>query len=94
MTITERIRTFIRDNFLFGSSTHVGDDTSLLETGIVDSTAAMELVTFLEDAFGIRIDDQDLVPENLDSIAAMASFVTRRLAEQQPPGLLRTPAVS
>ena len=94
MTITEQIRIFIRDNFLFGGSTDVSDDTSLLEAGIVDSTAAMELVTFLEDAFGIRIDDQDLVPQNLDSIAAMSSFVTRRLAEQHPAGLLRTPAVS
>ena len=94
MNITEQIRLFIRDNFLFGTSTQVDDDTSLLEAGIVDSTAAMELVTFLESAFGIRIDDLDLVPENLDSITAMASFVTRRLAQQHAAGLLRTPAVS
>ena len=43
----------------------------------------MELVSFLETEFGLRVDDQDLVPENLDSIAAMTAFVMRRQAEEQ-----------
>ena len=83
MTATERIRTYIRENFLFGSESPIADEGSLLEAGIIDSTGAMELVTFLEAQFGLRIDDRDLVPENLDSISAMVSFVTRRLSEQQ-----------
>ena len=82
MTTTEKIRNYIRDNFLFGNATGMTDDGSLLEAGIVDSTGAMELVSFLESEFGIRMDDRDLVPENLDSIAAMAAFVTRRQAEE------------
>lgn len=83
MTIKERIRLYIRDNFLFGNDMSITDDGSLLETGIVDSTGAMELVSFLETEFGLRVDDQDLVPENLDSITAMTDFVMRRQAEEQ-----------
>lgn len=83
MTVQVKIRSFIRENFLFGSQDKVGDESSLLEAGVIDSTGAMELVTFLEREFGIAIDDQDLVPENLDSIAAMTSFVARKLAEQE-----------
>ena len=81
MTVQVKIRSFIHENFLFGSDVKVGDESSLLEAGVIDSTGAMELVTFLEKEFGIGIDDQDLVPENLDSIAAMTSFVARKLAE-------------
>ena len=83
MQITATIRDYVRTNFLFGSDAALSDQSSLLEAGVIDSTGAMELVTFLEAAFGIVVNDKDLVPENLDSIAAMASFVTRRLAEQQ-----------
>ena len=94
MTATERIRTYIRENFLFGSESPIGDDGSLLEAGIIDSTGAMELVTFLESEFGLRIDDRDLVPENLDSISAMVSFVKRKLSEQQIPTAARVAAAS
>jgi acyl carrier protein len=83
MTIKERIRLYVRNNFLFGNDTGILDEGSLLDAGIVDSTGAMELVSFLESEFGLRVDDQDLVPENLDSIAAMAAFVMRRQAEEQ-----------
>lgn len=83
MTIKERIRTYVRNNFLFGNDAGISDEGSLLDAGIVDSTGAMELVSFLESEFGLRVDDQDLVPENLDSIAAMTAFVMRRQAEEQ-----------
>ena len=83
MQVTATIRDYIRANFLFSSDAKLSDQGSLLEAGVIDSTGAMELVTFLEAAFGIVVNDQDLVPENLDSIAAMAAFVMRRLAEQQ-----------
>ncbi|MGZ8197708.1 MAG: acyl carrier protein, partial [Burkholderiales bacterium] len=63
----------------------VADGVSLLDAGIIDSTGVMELVSFLEQEFGIQVDDQDLVPENLDSISALAAFVTRKLALQGPP---------
>lgn len=83
MTITETIRDYIRSNFMFGSDQKIGDDDSLLGAGVIDSTGAMELVSFLEDKFGLSVDDRDLVPENLDSVAALTAFVTRKRAEQQ-----------
>ena len=84
MTIAVRIRDYIRENFLYGSKDQISDEGSLLDAGIIDSTGAMELVSFLESEFGVQIDDQDLVPENLDSIAAMTAFVTRKTGGTQP----------
>lgn len=84
MTVDARVRDYIRQNFLFGSDQKLGDQDSLLDRGIIDSTGAMELVTFIESEFGVEVSDQDLVPENLDSVAAIAAFVTRKLADQQP----------
>lgn len=84
MTVEEKIREFLRENFLFGSHEAIADSDSLLDRGIIDSTGAMELVSFLEESFGVRVDDEDLVPENLDSVAAISSFVARKLAQPQP----------
>lgn len=83
MTVAAKIRQYIQDNLLYGSAAPLGDSDSLLDAGIIDSTGAMELVAFLEADFGIRVDDQDLVPENLDSISAMDAFVSRKLIEQE-----------
>ena len=63
-----KIREFIIENFLFGSANGLQDDTSFLEEGIIDSTGVLELVTFLEESFEIQVDDEELIPENLDSI--------------------------
>ena len=94
MSISATIQNYIRENFLFGAGTTLSDHGSLLEAGIIDSTGAMELVTFLETKFGIRVDDRDLIPDNLDSISAMTSFVTRRLAEQSKPASATLAAAS
>ena len=64
--IKQRIRDFIIDNFLFGNADGLNDNTSFLEEGIIDSTGILELVGFLEEAFNIHIQDEELVPENLD----------------------------
>ena len=80
MTIAATVRAYIKENFMFGSAGTLGDQDSLLDAGVIDSTGAMEIVTFLETKFGIAIDDRDLVPENLDSITAIAAFVSRKLA--------------
>jgi acyl carrier protein len=89
MTIENKIRDFIRQNFLFGGDEKIGETDSLLDRGIIDSTGAMELVSFLETEFAVEVSDRDLIPENLDSIAAIASFVTRKLAEANPSDGLR-----
>lgn len=71
----ESIRNFIIDNFLFGDGGDLKDSTSFLEEGIIDSTGVLELVSFLEETFSISIDDEELVPENLDTIDNVTSFV-------------------
>ena len=85
--IKERVKQFIVQNFALGT-THasLGDDTSLVGTGIVDSTGVMELIGFLEQEFHISIDDADLVPENLDSINRMVSYVQSKGVADLVPG--------
>lgn len=73
------IREFIKSNFLFGSNdTKFSDDDSFFETGIIDSTGMLELVSFVENEFGIEVADMDLVPENLDSVNRLAGFIDRK----------------
>ena len=79
MSPHREIRQFIVDNFLFGQhDTPLSDDGSLLEQGVIDSTGMLELVSFLEKRFGIKVEDEDLVPENLDSIASLVEFLERK----------------
>ena len=75
----QAIREFIVENFLFGEANGLKDDTSFLEEGIIDSTGILELVTFLEDEFSITVDDEELIPENLDSIDNVANYLQRKM---------------
>jgi acyl carrier protein len=79
---TNEIRTFVVDNFLFGDGSSLQDDTSFMDSGILDSTGVLELVTFLETAFGIKVLDRETVPENLDSVNRASTFVTRKVSEK------------
>ena len=74
-----KVRNFVVENFLFGDANGLADDTSFLEAGILDSTGVMEVVAFLEQQFNVRVDDDELTPENLDSIASIGAFVSRKL---------------
>ncbi|RPJ08875.1 MAG: acyl carrier protein [Deltaproteobacteria bacterium] len=74
-----KVRNFVVDNFLFGNANGLADDTSFLEAGILDSTGVLEVVAFLEQQFGVRVDDDELTPENLDSISSIGAFVSRKL---------------
>ncbi len=74
-----KIRDFVRENFLFGGDDEYRDGDSFLEMGIVDSTGVLELVAFLEDQWGLTIDDSELVPENLDSVDNLIGFLERKL---------------
>lgn len=76
--IKDKVRAFIVDNFLFGEADELTDDTSFLDEGIIDSTGILELVNFIEEAFGLTVDDDELVPENLDSINNLKSYITRK----------------
>ncbi len=74
-TTVDDIRSFIIESFLFGDRGRLEDDTPLLERHIVDSTGVLEIVAFLEDRYGIRIEDQELIPDNLNSVNNISKFV-------------------
>lgn len=70
------ITKFIRENFIAGRSDVTLDpDQSLIESGIMDSTGVLELVEFLESTYGIRVEDEELVPENLETITNILKFL-------------------
>ena len=78
------IRSFIVDNFLFGSDEDFDEYTSFLDSGIIDSTGVLELIAFLETEFNIKIDDDELVPENLDSIHHIDAFLRKKMGSSHP----------
>jgi len=71
----DSLRAFIKENFLFGKEPTFSNDDSFLDMGLIDSTGVLELVNFLEDAHGVKVEDEELVPENLDSINRIVQFV-------------------
>jgi acyl carrier protein len=78
--VRPEIRQFVIANFMFGQGADsLGEDDSFMETGIVDSTGVLELVAFLETHFKLKIADHELVPDNLDSVNRVASFVCLKL---------------
>ena len=78
MSNIEKVKAFIVENFLFGDDTSLKDDTSFLEEHIIDSTGMLEVITFLEETFGIKINDDELLPENLDSLDNIDAFLKRK----------------
>lgn len=81
MAVESKIRSYILDNYLFtDDNAALNNDDSFLEKGIIDSTGIMELIFFLEQEFQIRVDDEDMVPENLDSVNRISAFVGRKRA--------------
>jgi acyl carrier protein len=82
--IQHHVRQFVVQNFLFDQG-DLPEDASFLETGIIDSTGVLELVGFIESTFAIAVDDQDLVPANLDSVRSVAQFVKRKLNGRESP---------
>jgi acyl carrier protein len=78
--VEQDLRQFVIDNFPFGQvGDRLSNDDSFLDLGIIDSTGVLELVTFLENSYGIRVEDEELIPDNLDSINRLLSFVERKL---------------
>ena len=74
--VRQDVRQFFQQQ-LARDLTGVDDSTSLLQAGVLDSLGVMELVAFLQDRYGLTLDDDDLVPENLESVDAIAAFVAR-----------------
>jgi len=77
--LRDRIQKFILENYLFTSDrSALGLDDSLLGRGIVDSTGMLEIIMFIEEQLGVTVKDEDMVPENLDSVSRIAAFVESR----------------
>ena len=75
-SLLERIQLFILENYLFTSDTAaLGVDDSLLGRGIVDSTGMLEIIMFIEEQLGVTVKDEEMVPENLDSVSRITAFV-------------------
>ena len=74
-----KIREFIFENFLFGGKDdELENDASFLDQGIIDSTGVLELVEWLEDEFDIQVDDDELVPENLDGVNNLNAYINKK----------------
>jgi acyl carrier protein len=74
----DQVWQFINKNFYVADAASLSDDASLLERGIIDSTGVIELVEFIETTFGVKVNDTEMVPENLDSIGRITSFIARK----------------
>lgn len=79
MDVKEQIRNYIAENFLFSSNGFTLDDEeSFLEAGVVDSLGVVELVSFVEENFNVQVPDDDIVPDNFDSVDNLAAYIARR----------------
>ncbi|HDD24322.1 MAG TPA: acyl carrier protein [Chloroflexi bacterium] len=73
------VRNYILENFLFSDNqSDLTDEVSFLEEGIVDSTGVLELVMFVEETFGIRVEDEEIIPDNFDSVAKLSRYVEKK----------------
>lgn len=78
LDITADIRSFVITNFLYGQAGELSNNDSLLENGFIDSTGVLELVSFLQDRFDIQVEDNEVIPANLDSIRNLVDYVVRK----------------
>ncbi len=76
------VRKFVIDNYLFGEAGKLKDDDSFMETGMIDSTGILELVRFLESRYEIKVADEELIPDNLDSINKIVAFIQSKKSSQ------------
>jgi acyl carrier protein len=84
-SISARITEFIRENLLYmRPNFDLAEDAPLIETRVIDSMGILELISFLEDSFGIVIGDADVNEANLGTIAAMSAFVARKQTNVAP----------
>ena len=85
MQVESSIRHYILENLLFtDDETRLANSVSLLEEGIIDSTGVLELVMFVEETFGFTVEDEEIVPENFDSVERLACYVRSKTGEVTP----------
>lgn len=78
-SVAPTVRQFIVSNFLYGQERSFKDDDSFMAEGIVDSTGVLQLVAFLEETYGITVEDEELIPENMDSISHVSAYLARNI---------------
>ena len=81
MSLNREIKQFILKNYLFTEDEAVlSDEDSLMKKGIIDSTGILELIFHVEETYKVKVADEDMVPENLDSVTKIAQFIGRKRA--------------
>ena len=78
MPLKSEIKNFIIENFLYGQNDGFGEDVSFMQKGIIDSTGIVELISFVEEKYGISIADDELIPDNFDSVNKLSAFINRK----------------
>ena len=80
MSVEDKVRNYILENYLFTEDqSELTNEDSLLEKGIIDSTGILEIIFFLEDEFGIKVDDEEMIPENMDSVNNIVKYINSKL---------------
>ncbi len=92
MDIKETVRAFIATNFYVPDPAALADGASLLDQGIIDSTGVLELAAFIQSKFEVQVADDELLRENLDSIASLEAYITRKLASSRADAGVTTAA--
>jgi len=74
--IKDKLRLYVLDNFLFtDNQSELNDDDSFMDKGIIDSTGILELIFFIEEEFSVKVEDEEMIPDNLDSINKVVKFI-------------------
>jgi acyl carrier protein len=78
-SLNDELRTFITESIMYGQNTDsLKDDSSFLKSGVIDSTGVLELINYIEGRFGFIVSDEELIPQNLDSINNLIRFIERK----------------
>jgi len=78
-TTEVKIRSYILQNFLFSNdASKLNNSDSLMQKGIIDSTGVMEMIFFLQDEFGIQVADSEMIPDNLDSVNNLVTYIASK----------------
>ena len=76
--IKNSVRQFLLDNFVMGANAKIADDVSFMKAHILDSTGFIELIMFIEDTYQLKVDDDEMLPENFDSLVNIEAYVARK----------------
>jgi len=76
--IIAEVRAFLKENFMLDDAVAIEEETSFMDNHILDSTGFIELITFIEERYGVKVEDEEMVPENFDSLRNISAYVGRK----------------